>query len=336
MNKKRLVGALIIGAVFLFTLIYVANPGDGTGGSFSLGSVPTIAVVRVEGLLVTGLGGSMAWFEAAAGSDGLVSTLGSLEGDPNVRAVVLRVNSPGGTPAAAQEIAAAIDDLQASGKVVVTSMADTAASGAYWIAATTDHVTANPGTVTGSIGVIMELANYQELYRKLGIEHETLTSGEHKDMGSTTRELTAEEREILRSMIQDLYDQFVEAVADGRGLTRDEVLALADGRVFTGNQALEAGLVDSLGGLDDAVEKAASMAGISGRYQVREVGRPSPWELFLSEARSFLRGLRGLSGLIGGGPAGPDADGVGLSKPGLLLIGPWPVGDTTSTDLGGP
>lgn len=336
MKTKRLVGALMIGAVFLFAMIYAVNPGSTVGGSLSFTAVPTIAVVRVEGILVTGLGGAVSFFDTAAGSDGLVRTLGSLKNDPTVRAVVLRVNSPGGTPAAAQEIAAAIDDLQAAGKVVVTSMADTAASGAYWIAAVTDHVTANPGTVTGSIGVIMELANYQELYRKLGIEHETLTSGVHKDMGSSTRDLTAEERGILQSIIDDLFNQFVTAVAEGRGMTEDAVLTLADGRVFTGNQALAAGLVDSLGGLDHAIGKAAELAGIQGRYQVTEVGRTSPWEMFLGEARAVLQTWRGVAGLVGGGAGGAVG---GDLPPALLLMSPWDLeggSGTTNTEEEAP
>jgi len=317
------VAIVIIGGILLLSVLSLLGPAGGSGGAgASLGGAPAIAVIRVDGLIITGLGGTTGLLETASGSD-------SARKDRSVKAVVLRVNSPGGTPAAAQEISAEIQAVREAGKVVVTSMADVAASGAYWIAAVADHIVANPGTMTGSIGVIMEVANYQGLYEKLGIDYEVLVSGEHKDMGSPLRPITDDEREILLAMVQEMYGQFVDTVAAGRGMTRQQVLALADGRVFTGSQALEAGLVDGLGGLRTAVETAAELAGIEGSYRVEELGRPGLWQLLLGEVRSLVRALgRSLGGAAGGAVFGP--------QPELLLIGPRDFLDYPAAGVGGP
>jgi len=324
------VAVVIIGGILLLSVMSLLGPGGGSeGAGASLGGAPVIAVIRVDGLIVTGLGGTTGLLETASGSDSIVSLLSRARKDRSVKAVVLRVNSPGGTPAAAQEIAAEIDTVREAGKAVVTSMADVAASGAYWIAAVTDHIVANPGTMTGSIGVIMEVANYQGLYEKLGIDYEVLVSGEHKDMGSPLRPITDEEREMLLAMVQEMYGQFVDTVAAGRGMTRQQVLALADGRVFTGSQALEAGLVDGLGGLRTAIETAAELAGIEGSYRVEELGRPGLWQLLLGEVHSLVRALgRAFGGAAGGAVFGP--------QPELLLIGPRDFLDYPAAGVGGP
>ncbi len=303
-----------MGGIVVLSLLALFGPGPGGGVSFTGGS-PVIALVYVEGVLVTGPGsGTSLLGMGSSGSDAIVSTLADIEKDPAVKAVVLRVDSPGGSPAAAQEISEALARVRAAGKVVVTSMADVAASGAYWVAANTDLIVANPGTTTGSIGVIWEIPNYEELYRKLGIQYVTFTSGPHKDMGSPARELTDEERKIMRAMVEDLYNQFVDTVAQGRDMTREQVLALADGRVFTGSQAVAAGLVDRLGSLQAAIDEAASLAGIEEPYQVKRYGQKSPWEVFLGEVGSLLRALR------------LTAAGTGLAPtdlgPGFVLYGP--------------
>jgi len=311
LKAKPIVTLLIIGGVVVLTIIALFRPGPGTGVSLSAGS-PVIALINIDGVLTTGQGGAGSLLgQGSCGSDAIVSTLSEVRQDPRVRAVVLRVNSPGGSAAAAQEISEELAALRQDGKVVVTSMGDTAASGAYWIAANTDHIMANAATMTGSIGVIWQVANYQELYQKLGIQYVTFTSGPYKDMGSTSRQLTEAEKEIMAAMIDDIYGQFVDTVTAGRNMTREEVLALADGRIFTGNQALAVGLVDSLGGLKKAIAKAAELAGVEGDYQVREFGRKSAWEIFLGEVRSALRGLGALGGLGGltSGNAGGSGEG---------------------------
>jgi protease-4 len=315
LKTKRVVVILFLAVIVLATVLPILSPAGRSGHAVGSGGRPVIAIVRLDGVLATGLGGSGSTLTSGTcGSDAVVATLAELRRNPTVKAVVLRMNSPGGSPAAAQEICEELALLRAEGKTVVTSMADTAASGAYWIAANTDHIFADAGTLTGSIGVIWQVANYQELYRKLGIEYLTLTSGPYKDMGSSSRSMTDAEKEILRSMIQDLYDQFVDTVAAGRDLPRETVVALADGRVFTGSQARAAGLVDSLGGLNPAVAKAAELAGVADSYSVQEFGRRTYLELLLGEASALLRSLRSLVGLPGSGllnPVNPTGSGEG-------------------------
>jgi protease-4 len=304
---KPIVGLLILGGVIVMTIVALLRPGPGAGVSLS-SATPVIALVNIEGVLTTGQGSAGSVLGAGScGSDAIVSTLSEIGRDPSVEAVVLRMNSPGGSAAAAQEISEELAVLRQGGTVVVTSMGDTAASGAYWIAANTDHIVANSATMTGSIGVIWQVTNYEELYRKLGIEYVTFTSGPYKDMGSASRQLTQAEREIMTAMIDDIFTQFVDTVSAGRKMPRAEVLALADGRIFTGNQALGVGLVDSLGGLKKAVAKAADLAGVEGDYRVKEFGRRSAWEIFLGEVRSAVRGL-GALGRLGG-----DATGQGFT-----------------------
>jgi len=315
LKTKQVVVILVLVVIFLATVLPILRPAGRSGHDIVSGSQPIIAIVRLDGVLATGFSGAgSALASGTCGSDTVVATLAELRRNPTVKAVVLRLNSPGGSPAAAQEICEELALLRLEGKTVVTSMADTAASGAYWIAANTDHIFANAGTLTGSIGVIWQVANYEELYRKLGIEYLTLTSGPYKDMGSSSRPMTDAEKEILRSMIQDLYDQFVDTVAAGRNLPREAVLAVADGRVFTGSQAMAVGLVDSLGGLTPAVKKAADLAGVADSYRVQEFGRRTYLELLLGEASALLRSLRSLVGLPGSGllnPVSPTGSGEG-------------------------
>ncbi len=216
---------------------------------------------------------------ASRGMDYILEHLREARLTPGVEAVVIRVNSPGGTASATQEIHSEILKIREEGKVVVVSMSDMAASGGYYLAAAADHIMANPGTTTGSIGVILQHTNLEELLDNIGVEFETIKSGEHKDMGDISRALTPEEREILQSFSQDVYEQFVEAVASGRNMSREQVLELADGRIFTGRQALELGLVDELGNLYDALDRAAELSGIEDPMVV-EFGRLTFWDYF--------------------------------------------------------
>jgi len=184
------------------------------------------------------------------------------ESDGGVKAVVLRIDSPGGSAAASQEIAWEIRRFRENtGKPVVISMGDVAASGGYYISAYADKIVANPGSLTGSVGVITHFVYIEGLLDKLGLELETVKSGEHKDMG--IRPLTEEQRQIMQDITDSLYEQFVAAVAEGRGLPVAKVRRLATGQLYTGAQALNLGLVDELGGLDTAIDLAASLAGVS-------------------------------------------------------------------------
>lgn len=174
--------------------------------------------------------------------------------DMHVKGILLRINSPGGTVSTSQEIANQLINLRNKKKIVVVSMADVAASGGYYIACAADKVVAEPGTITGSIGVIFNTINLKGLGDKLGIEPEVIKSGQFKDLGSPFRKFTAEDKAILQTLILDSYDQFVEAVAKGRNMPLAVVKKLADGRIYSGRQALVLGLIDHLGGYNEAMD----------------------------------------------------------------------------------
>ena len=182
---------------------------------------------------------------------------------------MLRINSPGGSAATSQELYHAVLRFRERGIPVVASLGDTAASGGYYAAAAADFIYANGSTLTGSIGVIMQNANLAELYEKLGVDIQVIKSGEFKDTLSSFRSLTEAETELLTELIHDAWDQFVEDVAYARALEREKVEAVADGRILTGRQALEAGLVDAIGDLEEAKQKALELAGIEGSYFIR-------------------------------------------------------------------
>jgi protease-4 len=284
MSKKTVVGGLIL-LVFLGILAAALVYRPKANG-VSQGGGGKIAVIFIEGEITGDSGGDI--FGGGAGSFAIMEQLKQAREDDSVQAVLLRLNTPGGSSPAAQEIGMEVEKLKQAGKIVVASMGDMAASGGYWIAALADKIVANPATMTGSIGVIMELQNLEELYRKIGIDIRVVKSGPHKDMGSSARELTPEERQILQAMVDDIYNQFVEVVAKGRKLSVERVKELADGRVYTGAQAKELGLVDELGNYYDAIKITAQMAGIKGEPQIVRYDARSPWELFLGGLGSRL------------------------------------------------
>ena len=187
--------------------------------------------------------------------------LARAEKDTAVKAIVLRIESPGGEIAPSQEILWEIEEVKEA-KPVVVSMGGTAASGGYYISTKADKIVALPTTMTGSIGVISQVMNVEGLLEKLGIEVETFKGGKYKDMYSGFREMTPEEEEIMQGMIDEYYEQFIDVVAEGRGLGKEEVRDLATGQIYTGTAAKELGLVDALGGLDTATELAMELAGI--------------------------------------------------------------------------
>jgi len=187
--------------------------------------------------------------------------------DLSVKAVVLRVDSPGGAVAPSQEIYEEVRKAVAK-KPIVVSMGSVAASGGYYIASPATRIVANPGTLTGSIGVIMEIPNVEGLMSKIGVKTEVIKSGKHKDIASVFRGINKEDREILQTVLDNVHNQFIQAVAEGRKMLPDDVQRIADGRVFTGEQALKAGLIDELGNLEDAVRVAAKLSGIKGEPTV--------------------------------------------------------------------
>ncbi|EKD52112.1 MAG: hypothetical protein ACD_62C00112G0004 [uncultured bacterium] len=207
----------------------------------------------------------------------VLKELKELQDDTQIKAVVLRLDSPGGGVAPSQEIFKQVLALKRDKKVVV-SMASVAASGAYYIASAADKIIASPGTLTGSIGVIMESFGLQELIQKISIESRTIKSGAYKDVGNPFRELTPEDRAYLQKLSDDVYAQFVRDVAQARGIDPVKMPSIAEGRVYSGEQALALGLVDGLGNLYDAIDEANKLAGLPKDTKIRWPKEPSPFE----------------------------------------------------------
>ncbi len=235
--------ALFVGTVWVL-MATVSDDGLPTGGA-------KVAIVELEGIIIDG--------------NQTVRELREHSENVSVKAVVLRINSPGGIVAPTQEIFSAVQRVRKSGKPVIASLGAVAASGGYYIATACDRIYANPGTLTGSIGVIMQMANLEGLFKKVGVEYVVIKSGAFKDVGNFSRQMTPEERKILQTLLDDVYGQFVDAVAEGRGLERKAVVAFADGRIYSGQQAHALKMVDELGGYEDAIEAAAKLANIPGR-----------------------------------------------------------------------
>jgi protease-4 len=198
----------------------------------------------------------------------IISQLDEAEKNPNVKAILIRVNSPGGSPAASQEIYEEIKKIE---KPVVVSVSDTCASGAYYISSAADKIIANRSSSVGSIGVIMQIPNYEDLYEKLGLKYTTIKQGKYKDVGSPDRPITAEEMKLLEAQLKEIYRQFISDVAEARNMDISEVEELATGWVFLGTEALELGLIDGIGNYKDAIDIAARLGGIKGEpYVIKE------------------------------------------------------------------
>ncbi len=268
---RALFNAAGFGCLLLFVGVVACGIGVvmGAGGrsSFSFGGgSDAVAVVYVEGQSVGGDGGGV--FDApAAHSDRIVRSLKRAAEDNAVKAVVLRVDSPGGSVTASDEIFNQVMKLRAV-KPVVVSMGGLAASGGYYISAGANRIFANPTTLTASIGVISIIPNVQGLLEKLGVTTYVFTSGRHKDTSAGLRALTDEDRQLFQGVVDETFERFVNIVSEGRKLPADQVRTLADGRVVTGRQALQAGLVDELGDLPEAIKAAAQLGGISGEPRI--------------------------------------------------------------------
>ena len=198
----------------------------------------------------------------------IVRQLSKYRRDDEIKAIILRIDSPGGAVAPSQEIYDEVLRVRADKKKIYASMGSVAASGGYYIAVAADRVFANPGTLTGSIGVIMAFSNAEKLMQKIGVAPEVVKSGKYKDVGSPARKMTAKERGYLQTVVDDVHRQFIDAVAEGRKITTKEARKLADGRVFTGRQALGLKMVDEMGGLEDVIAKLGKDVGIEGRPKV--------------------------------------------------------------------
>jgi len=291
-NRRNAIALLILGfcliSLVLGIVIIARGPFDmggiGVGGD-------KIAIINIEGAIVGGEGG-FGIFGAESGADDIARQIKLAGEDSSIKAIILRINSPGGSAAASQELHTEVCKARENGKIVVASMSDIATSGGYYVACGADKIVANPGTITGSIGVIFSQLQYSELLERYGIRANVIKSGEYKDIGSPLRNMTVEERQILQEMIDDMYFQFVHAVVEGRQMNESEVLELADGRIFTGRQAKELGLVDELGNFQDAIDLAAELAGIEGKPRVVGYERRSFFEQFFGVfARELGRGI---------------------------------------------
>jgi protease-4 len=225
----------------------------------------------------------------------ITSQLVRFKKDKGIRAIILRIDSPGGAVGPTQEIYKEVQRTTET-KKVVASLGGVAASGGYYIAAAADRIVANPATITGSIGVLMQFFRAEELFKKIGVSLEVLKSGEFKDIGSPHRELTEEDRKVINEVMSDIQKQFVEAVAESRNMPVDEVRAIADGRIFSGAKAKDLGLVDILGNFHDAVDTAKNLAGIRGEVELvyPKRSRMDIWDLFFEKAvGSILKRIQG-------------------------------------------
>ena len=241
----------LVGVFFLFSILlanFLGFSGDTSQSN-------KIAVINIENVI--------------SRSTDIVRQIKKYSDDNSIKAIVLRINSPGGSVASSQEIYnELLKTRKNSNKKVITSMGNISASGGYYIACASDKIVANPGTLTGSIGVIMAFSNMEELMGKIGIKSEVIKSGKYKDMGSPMRKFTADDRRLLQDLIDDVHDQFVNVVAKGRNLEIKRAKELSDGRIFTGRQALKVGLVDELGSFEDAIEIGAKMVHIQGKPKI--------------------------------------------------------------------
>ncbi len=232
------------------------------GTSYALGD--SVYEIRLEGVIsaekYSGLFGVV-----TVTPEKIISQLDEARKNPNVKAILIRVNSPGGSAAASQEI---YEELKKVEKPVVVSVSEVCASGAYYVASAADRIIANRSSSVGSIGVIMQIPNFENLYEKLGIKYTTIKQGKFKDVGSPDRPITEEEIRLLETQLKEIYGQFIADVAEGRNMDAGEVEELATGWVFLGTEALELGLIDGIGNYKDAINIAAELGGIKGEPNV--------------------------------------------------------------------
>jgi protease IV len=275
MKRKRVwvgLGVIVVLLLFFFGVLLFIGRGSQKKGAFSFGD--KIAIVEIKGVI--------------AQSAEIIEEMRQYGEDETVKAIILRIDSPGGGVGPSQEIHREVLKLKAR-KKVLASMGSVAASGGYYVACATDLIVANPGTITGSIGVVMEFTNLEELLKKIGVKGVILKGGEHKDIGSPFREMTSGEKKIMQDVIDNVHQQFIRAVAEGRKMEQSRLIPVADGRIFTGEQAKQFGLVDEMGNLEDTVDLAAKMVNIEGRPTVVYPKKKfTLWEILAKEMASTL------------------------------------------------
>lgn len=243
-------------------------------------SGPGVAVVHLQGAIEMQSQGA---FGMVSGSTATLQRLEEVAKDSNIKAIVLRINSPGGTVAASEELFQKVWRIRRQNNIpIVASLGEVAASGGYYVAAACNHIMANHGTVTGSIGVILVSPNLKDLFKRFGIDMNVIKSGSFKDVLASHRDLTADEKAFLQEMVDSSYSKFLRDVALGRGMNQSDIEPWADGRVFNGEKALELKLVDSLGTFDDALLKAKELAGLDEDAPVYSTSS-QPWKMFLKQ-----------------------------------------------------
>lgn len=246
--------------MFLVGCFLISFFGGGFGRtSYSAGG--SVYEIRLEGV-ISGEQYSGLLSGGTVTPEYIIGQLDAAESNPRVKAILIRVNSPGGSPSASQEI---YEEIRKIEKPVVVSVSETCASGAYYVSCAADKIIANRSSSVGSIGVIMQIPNYEDLYEKLGIKYTTIKQGKYKDIGSSDRPITAEERKLLEDQLKVIYQQFITDVAEARNMEVSEVEELATGWVFLGTEALDLGLIDGIGNYKDAIDIAAQLGGIEGK-----------------------------------------------------------------------
>jgi len=270
---------VILGILTLFalgmTIIVLSIAGPGDRGSITSGFGEKIGLVEIKGVITS--------------SENAVRQIKSYREDGSIRALLLRIDSPGGGVAASQEIYEEVRKTKESGKPVVVSMGAMAASGGYYIACGASRIVANRGTLTGSIGVISEFLQLSDALEKLGVTVNTIKAGALKDAGSPTRKMTSADRTYFQNLMDEVHEQFIGVVAAERGIDPDSIRALADGSVMTGERALSRGLVDTIGTYEDAILIAGELAGIEGEPSVvKERVRRSIWDGIFGETEEAV------------------------------------------------
>ena len=278
MKRRTAVIAIVAAAscqiLGFFSLLFIASMVDQSGVTFS-GFGSKVAVIDLVGEIDS--------------SQDFIRQLKRWNKDHSVKAIVIHIDSPGGAVAPSQEMYEEIMKVREGGKIVIASFGSVAASGGYYVGCAADKIVANPGTLTGSIGVVLSFPTVKRLMDKIGIGWETVKSGDLKDVGSFSRSMTPEDERMLRAVIGDTYQQFVEAIAEARNRPKEEIYPLADGSIFTGRQACNFGLVDTLGSFEDAIRIAGEMAGIGPEPDVvRERKREPGFLDYLAGGMKFM------------------------------------------------
>ena len=312
MLKKIFISAVLLLAV----LSFVVSLLKGNNNNEKTVTVPDrVAVINIDGTIVCGADSKDSLFNQASvvTSGSIMRQIREAAADDSVKALLLRIDSGGGSATAAEEVGRELARFkEQTKKPIVACMGNMGASAAYWIAAcSSDKIYANATTLTGSIGVYMPYMNTEELFKKIGITSDKIKSGPYKDIMTPDRKMTAEEKEILQNIVDEIYDQFVYTVAAGRRMETSKVRAIADGRIYTGRQAKNIGLVDELGGYYDALAAAGALGKINpgkdGLPPVKEKEKQQPWEYFLSaEIAKMIKGQlleQFQSGFLGTAPA---------------------------------